>query len=85
MTLLIHGTVLGASGAPVAGAAVLIAAAPAPVPDVALLSGADGRFTLAVPAPGRYRLGARSDRHGHTEVAFEVGAAGAQVTLHLPG
>lgn len=85
MTLLIRGTVLGATGAPVAGAAVLIAAAPVPVPDVALLSSADGGFTLSVPAAGRYRLGARSDRHGQTEVALEVGAAGAHVTLHLPG
>lgn len=83
MTLLLHLTVAGAGGAPVAGATVCIAAAPVPVPDVAAVTGADGRCTLAVPAPGRYRVGAHSDRHGQAQADIDVGPAGAHATLQL--
>lgn len=72
---LIAGTVIGTDGAPVAGAQVLFAHAPVAVPDIAQLTGPDGRFALGAPAAGTYRIAARSgDSAG--EVAVEVGESG---------
>jgi hypothetical protein len=59
--MIINGTVTDPSGRPVVGATVLIAASPIPVPDIAALTGADGAFSIAVPAPGAYRLVLRSE------------------------
>ena len=76
----IRGTVLDATGKPVAGARVFIAEAPGPVPDVAALTGADGRFTLAAPRPGRYEIACSTDAQGSAGASVEVGAqAGAEL------
>ncbi|HEY9377479.1 MAG TPA: hypothetical protein VIQ02_10325 [Jiangellaceae bacterium] len=40
-------------GKPVAEARVFYTESPVPMPDVAALSGADGRFELTMPAAGR--------------------------------
>lgn len=53
---LITGVVRDQSGQPLAEASIAFAAAPVPLPDVAILTGADGRFQVAVPAPGRYAI-----------------------------
>ena len=78
----IRGTVLDAAGAPVAGARVFIAKAPGAVPDVAALTGADGRFTLAAPRPGHYEIACNADAQGSAGASVEVGArAGAELWL----
>ncbi len=82
--LLVTGRVLDVHGQPVAGARLLWLAAPVALPDVALLSGADGSFTLSVPAAGAYRLRASSDGLGQADAVLQVGAGGAKVTLRLP-
>lgn len=79
----IGGTVLDATGKPVAQARVYIAKAPAAVPDVAALTGADGRFTLAVARPGRYEIGCSTDARGSASVSVEVGDGAANVELRL--
>jgi hypothetical protein len=82
--MIINGTVTDPSGRPVVGATVLIAASPIPVPDIAALTGADGAFSIAVPAPGAYRLVVRSEVD-LVEVAVDVAAAEAQVLVALSG
>ena len=82
----ISGTVLDAAGTPVAGARVYITRAPGPVPDVAALSGADGRFTLAAERPGVYEIACSTDTQGSAAAAVEVGAKrGGAVALRLAG
>lgn len=75
--LLVHGRVLDAQGRGVAGARISWVDGPLPLPDIALLSGADGGFTLAAPLPGRYRL--RADAEDSDGTALQ-----AQATLQLP-
>jgi len=58
---LVAGRVLDAKGVPVEHARVAFADAPVAVPDIAILTGADGRFALGAPAPGRYELLAATD------------------------
>jgi hypothetical protein len=45
----------------VAGARVVITASPVPVPEIAAVTDAEGRFTLAAPAPGEYAFTAHAD------------------------
>lgn len=82
--MIINGTVTDPSGRPVVGATVLIASSPIPVPDIAALTGADGAFSIAVPAPGAYRLVVRSEVD-LVEVAVDVAAAEARVLVALSG
>lgn len=53
---LIAGVVRDDRGAPVQGARVYFTDAPAPIQDVAALTGADGGFSLAAPVDGVYTL-----------------------------
>ena len=61
MTARIRGVVLDADGSPVPDARVALEAGPVPVPDVALLTAADGTFALDLPAPGDYVLAVHGD------------------------
>ena len=69
---IIRGQVLDPEGNPVAEAAVYVISAPAAMPDIAQLTDPDGRFAIAAPIPGHYRLGVRSDNFGQTEQEVEV-------------
>ena len=80
---LIRGRVVDAAGKPVAGARVMVDAAPAAMPDIALLSGEDGSFILSAPTPGAYRLRAVTDSAGEALGTVEVGAADAALDLRL--
>lgn len=75
--LLLQGRVLDAQGRGVAGARIAWVSGPVDLPDLALLSGADGSFTLAAPVPGRYSL--RADAQASDGTALQ-----AQATLQLP-
>ena len=82
--MIINGTVTDPSGRPVVGATVLIASSPIPVPDIAALTGADGAFSIAVPAPGAYRLVVRSEVD-LVEVTVHVVDGDVQVAVALSG
>jgi hypothetical protein len=82
--MIIGGAVTDPSGRPVAGATVLIASAPVPVPDIAGLTGDDGRFSITVPVPGDYRLVVRSEVD-LVEVTVHVAAGEVQVAVALSG
>ena len=79
----LSGIVLDATGQPVAGARVYLVSAPGPVPDVAVLTGADGRFVLGAARAGRYEVACSTDAQGAATASVEVGARGAQVELRL--
>ena len=68
----ISGTVVDAAGRAVAQARVYTVKAPGPIPDVAALTDAEGRFTIAAPLPGAYEIGCTSDAHGSATVAVRV-------------
>ncbi len=82
---LIRGRVVDGQGHPVAGSRIMVSQGPVPVPDIAMLSGADGSFAMAVPAPGRWQLLAATDEaQARADVLLADGAAEVRVTLMLP-
>jgi hypothetical protein len=68
----VAGRVLDAAGAPVDQARVAFADAPVPVPDIAAVTGPDGRFALSAPAPGRYELIGAAEVRGTARVTVDV-------------
>lgn len=79
----LSGTVLGADGAPLAGARVMLARAPAAMPDIALVTGSDGRFLLGAPDPGRYEIAVTAPDGETRSVEVEVGPAGDPPPVEL--
>lgn len=74
------GRVLDASGRPVAGAVVAVVSGTAPTPEIGIRSGADGRFTVALPA-GKFRLQAHA---GGQAGAVEVeGDGGEEIVIQI--
>ncbi|WP_394356596.1 carboxypeptidase-like regulatory domain-containing protein [Sedimentitalea todarodis] len=67
----ITGTVLTLDGSVVEGASVAIANAPEPVADIALLTGADGRFLFDDLPAGRYIIEAHAAK-GRGAVTIEI-------------
>jgi hypothetical protein len=79
---LIVGTVVGARGAPFAGARVYFVEGPVPLPDIAAVTDSNGRFTLTAPAPGTYTVGGAFDDVATSE-RVTVAEGGCEVTLRL--
>jgi len=77
------GTVLDSAGRPAGGATVMWVQGPVALPELALLSRADGSFVMTAPVPGRYTLSCRRDPGGQATVEFAVGPQGAHVTVTL--
>lgn len=78
------GVVRDAAGAPVVHARVAFAGAPVAVPDVAQLTGGDGRFALAAPAAGRYELAVDAEGYSPARMAVEVpGSEPVEVVVNL--
>ncbi|MGW1767229.1 carboxypeptidase-like regulatory domain-containing protein [Streptomyces sp. NPDC002073] len=72
----ITGTVLDAHGDPVPGVAVAIADGPGPFPDIAALTGADGRFSLSVSTEGVYTVQGTAADGRSARASVEVSAGG---------
>lgn len=79
----IHGRVLDSQGRPIPNAAVYVESAPVSLPDIAAITDEGGSFTLAVPSPGEYRIGARSDQRGRASTDVRVDAAGEDSRIEL--
>jgi Carboxypeptidase regulatory-like domain len=69
---LVSGTVRDVGGDPLEAARVYFASGPAPLPDVAALTGEDGSFTLSAPAPGTYEVECAAEGRGTQREAVEV-------------
>jgi hypothetical protein len=79
---IISGLVQDPSGRPVALARVYVVSAPVALPDLAMLTGADGTFRLAAPAEGRYQIGVSADGCAPAS-ATAVVKGGQEVKLRL--
>jgi len=72
MTIL-RGRIVDKKGEPVNDAVVYVASAPVSLPDIGALTDEAGQFSFFAPVPGRYTLGARSERWGVTQIDIVVG------------
>jgi hypothetical protein len=78
----IAGRVVDATGAPVAGAPVVITESLQPVSDIAPLTGADGRFHFKRLPPGTYKLAVHAAGHAPAGATATV-AAGEQADVEI--
>lgn len=65
----IEGTVRDSTGAPVEGARVMIARAPASFPDIAVLTATDGRFSLPSAGAGEHEILVAADGYDQARVS----------------
>ena len=72
---LIAGRVLDDRGEPLAKARVFLIGGPASFPDIAALTGEDGRFALSAPSSGTYQLQAVADGFAPRTVDVAVGGS----------
>lgn len=71
MDRVIRGIVRSA-GAPVPFARVMVEMGPGPMPDIAILSGADGRFAVDTPFRGPYALMISADEYRPAHLTADV-------------
>ena len=77
-----RGTVIDAERAPVPGALVAVEWGTAPTPEIAIETEEEGRFTIALPDEGRYRLRATAP-NGATGLREIDGADPAEIDIQL--
>ncbi|MEP6649760.1 MAG: carboxypeptidase-like regulatory domain-containing protein [Lapillicoccus sp.] len=80
MRPVILGIATGPSG-PVALARVMVEKAPAPVPDIAGLTGEDGAFSIGTVGPGRYVVAVHAD--GYVPARADVIVHANDVTVQV--
>lgn len=73
---IIQGHVVDPKNRPISNASVFLVSSPVSMPDVAQLTDSQGDFLLAVPVPGTYIIGVRSDNWG--AIATEVQISGQE-------
>jgi hypothetical protein len=75
-----HGEVVDTASAPVPGARIAIVASSVPMPEIALVSDADGSFSLRLPA-GRFTLRAHGPGGTSGEVEVEGAPASGRIVI----
>ena len=70
--IVVAGVVRGPHGQQLPLARVFIARGPVPVPDVAALTDAEGRFTLSLPATGSYEVACVAEGYAPSSAIVEV-------------
>lgn len=80
---IVAGRVIDVDGHPVGGASVLFTAGPVALPDIAQVTGDDGRFALVAPARGRYRVGVHAAGYAAGEGEVEVATSAAPLEIVL--
>ncbi len=83
-SITIAGQVLDPDGRPAAQASVYFISGPVALPDIAMLTGADGSFSLTVPAEGAYQIGVNAEHCAPlTATALAKAGPGAALRLRL--
>ncbi len=82
MRPVISGVVTGPDG-PVALARVTVDSAPAPMPDLAGLTGEDGTFRMGTVGPGRYVVAVYADDFVPARAAVTVHSGDREVDVHV--
>jgi hypothetical protein len=70
--IIVAGVVRGPADEQVPEARVFIARAPVPVPDIAALTDAEGRFTLSLPVRGIYEVACVAEGYAPSSTTIEV-------------
>lgn len=78
---MVHGFVHLSDGSAVVEARVFFSRSPTDVPDVALLSDRQGRFTLYAPAPGHYEVTCQAD--GLEPATVQINAVAGQEEVQV--
>jgi hypothetical protein len=82
--MVLAGVVLGPAGEPVPLARVFVASGPVPVPDIAALTDAEGRFAMSLPAAGTYEVAYAAEGYASASTTVEVaGERELQLELRL--
>jgi hypothetical protein len=79
----VAGRVTDAQGHPLPGARVYFVEAPVATPDIAQLTGADGRFSLVAPQSGRYRIGVNAPGGRRHQQDVEVAGDAPDIEIKL--
>jgi hypothetical protein len=74
--MIVAGVVRGPAGEPVPQARVFVARGPVPVPDIAALTDAEGRFTVSLPAAGVYELACAAEGYQPSSASVAVAGEG---------
>ncbi len=69
---LISGGVCNESGKLVANARIYFTESPMPLPDIAMLTDSNGKFTLLVPSTGKYGIGCYADGFAPKTVTLTI-------------
>jgi hypothetical protein len=80
---LIRGRAHRSDGSAVADARVFFSVSPVAVPDVALLTDDQGRFTLFAPAPGHYELACHAEGLEPATVSLDILAGQEEVQVDI--
>ena len=81
-SIIIEGEVRDPQGRPAAQARVALISGPVPLQDIAMLTGADGKFILSVPGAGVYKISVSTDNCAPL-TATVAATAGQNITLQL--
>jgi hypothetical protein len=82
--MIVTGVVRGPAGEPLPQARVFVARGPVPVPDIAALTDAEGRFAMSLPAAGTYELACAAEGYQPGSATVEVtGEQAPQLELRL--
>jgi protocatechuate 3,4-dioxygenase beta subunit len=73
---MVKGTVRDQTGKPVAGARVFFTGGPTPLPDIAALTDAEGRFVLSPPTPGTYQLECHAEGFAPGKLSLTIPTTG---------
>ncbi len=81
--MLIRGLVADAEGDPIGWATAVFVEGPVALPDIAAVTDDAGRFTVAVPAAGDYRLACHAEGFEPNEVLVSIADSDIDVQFRL--
>lgn len=74
MTYIISGVISDSDGKPLADAQIYFTESPMPLPDIAMLTDSDGKYSLSVPSAGKYGIGYNAAGFASKKVTVTIGS-----------